>query len=94
MARISSTYKANELKRALANAKRRVKDQQGKSNKKAVKRAKAAGLKLNVFTSRVHNRCKRCGRGRGYLRKFALCRICFRELSLEGHIPGVTKSSW
>lgn len=94
MARISSTYKANELKRALANAKRRVKDQQGKSTKKAVKRAKAAGLKLNVFTSRVHNRCKRCGRGRGYLRKFALCRICFRELSLEGHIPGVTKSSW
>lgn len=94
MARISSTYKANELKRALENAKRRVKEQQGKSTKKAVKRAKAAGLKLNVFTSRVHNRCKRCGRGRGYLRKFALCRICFRELSLEGHIPGVTKSSW
>jgi len=94
MARISSTYKANELKRALENAKRRVKDQQGKANKKAIKRAKAGGMKLNVFTSRVHNRCKRCGRGRGYLRKFALCRICFRELSLEGHIPGVTKSSW
>jgi small subunit ribosomal protein S14 len=94
MARISSTYKANELKRALENAKRRVKEQQGKATKKAVKRAKASGLKMNVFTSRVHNRCKRCGRGRGYLRKFALCRICFRELSLEGHIPGVTKSSW
>lgn len=94
MARISSTYKANELKRALENAKRRVKEQQGKATKKAVRRAKAAGLKLNVFTSRVHNRCKRCGRGRAYLRKFALCRICFRELSLEGHIPGVTKSSW
>ena len=94
MARISSTYKANELKRALANAKSRVKEQQGKANKKAVKRAKAAGLNMNLFTSRVHNRCKRCGRGRGYLRKFALCRICFRELALEGHIPGVTKSSW
>ncbi|HWP44233.1 MAG TPA: type Z 30S ribosomal protein S14 [Blastocatellia bacterium] len=51
-------------------------------------------MKLNVFTSRVHNRCRRCGRGRGYLRKFALCRICFRDLSLEGHIPGVVKSSW
>jgi small subunit ribosomal protein S14 len=94
MARISSTHKANELKRALANAKLRVKEQQGKANKKAVKRAKAAGLNMNVFTSRVHNRCKRCGRGRAYLRKFALCRICFRELALEVHIPGVTKSSW
>ncbi|HEY7910619.1 MAG TPA: type Z 30S ribosomal protein S14 [Blastocatellia bacterium] len=51
-------------------------------------------MNLNVFTSRVHNRCRRCGRGRGYLRKFALCRICFRDLSLEGHVPGVTKSSW
>ncbi|HKA22185.1 MAG TPA: type Z 30S ribosomal protein S14 [Blastocatellia bacterium] len=51
-------------------------------------------MNLNVFTARVHNRCRRCGRGRGYLRKFALCRICFRELALEGHIPGVTKSSW
>ncbi|HEY3136307.1 MAG TPA: type Z 30S ribosomal protein S14 [Blastocatellia bacterium] len=94
MARISSTFKANELKRALANAKLRVREQQGKATKKAVKRAKAAGLNLNVFTSRVHNRCKRCGRGRGYLRKFALCRICFRGLALEGHIPGVTKASW
>ena len=94
MARTSSVYKANELKRALENALRRVKDQQGTVNKKAIKRAKAAGLRLNVFTSRVHNRCRRCGRGRGYLRKFALCRICFRDLSLEGHVPGVTKSSW
>ncbi|MFP5262248.1 MAG: type Z 30S ribosomal protein S14 [Blastocatellia bacterium] len=51
-------------------------------------------MNLNIFTSRVHNRCRRCGRGRGYLRKFALCRICFRDLALEGHIPGVTKSSW
>lgn len=94
MARTSSMYKANELKRALQNAKRRVKEQQGADNKKAVKRAKAAGMNLNIFTSRVHNRCRRCGRGRAYLRKFALCRICFRDLALEGHIPGVTKSSW
>jgi small subunit ribosomal protein S14 len=94
MARTSSVYKANELKRALANAKRRVKQNQGADNKKAIKRAKATGLNLNVFTSRVHNRCRRCGRGRGYLRKFALCRICFRGLALEGHLPGVTKSSW
>jgi small subunit ribosomal protein S14 len=41
-----------------------------------------------------HNRCQRCGRSRAYLRKFALCRICFRELALLGELPGVTKSSW
>jgi small subunit ribosomal protein S14 len=87
-------YKANELKRALDNARQRIKDKYGDSGKKARKRARAEGMNLNVFTSRVHNRCRRCGRGRGYLRKFAICRICFRNLALEGHIPGVTKSSW
>ena len=46
------------------------------------------------FKVRGHNRCLRCGRPRGYLRKFHLCRICFRKLALEGEIPGVTKSSW
>ena len=46
------------------------------------------------FKVRAYTRCKRCGRARAYLRKFKLCRICFRELSLQGHIPGVTKSSW
>ncbi len=46
------------------------------------------------YQVRVHNRCKLCGRPRGYIRKFQLCRICFRELALEGKIPGVSKSSW
>jgi small subunit ribosomal protein S14 len=46
------------------------------------------------FAVRHRNRCKRCGRPRGFLRKFQLCRICFRELSLQGHVPGVIKSSW
>jgi small subunit ribosomal protein S14 len=41
-----------------------------------------------------HNRCGRCGRPRAYLRKFGLCRICFRELALLGHLPGVKKASW
>jgi small subunit ribosomal protein S14 len=41
-----------------------------------------------------HNRCSICGRPRGYMRRFAMCRICFRERALEGHLPGVTKSSW
>jgi small subunit ribosomal protein S14 len=46
------------------------------------------------FKVRQYNRCKRCGRPRGYLRKFGLCRICFRELALAGEIPGVVKASW
>jgi small subunit ribosomal protein S14 len=46
------------------------------------------------FSNRHRNRCRRCGRPRGYLRKFELCRICFRKLSLEGMIPGVRKASW
>jgi len=46
------------------------------------------------YKVRKYNRCKVCGRARGYLRKFALCRICFRELAHKGHIPGVTKASW
>lgn len=46
------------------------------------------------FTVRVRNRCQRCGRPRAFLRKFGLCRICFREMSLRGEIPGVRKSSW
>jgi small subunit ribosomal protein S14 len=43
---------------------------------------------------RHRNRCAQCGRPRGFLRKFKLCRICFRKLALEGQIPGVTKASW
>jgi small subunit ribosomal protein S14 len=50
--------------------------------------------KRRKYDVRVRNRCKRCGRPRGYIRKFELCRICFRELALEGDIPGVAKSSW
>ena len=46
------------------------------------------------FACRQHNRCRRCGRPRSYMRKFQLCRICFRELSLAGFVPGVRKASW
>lgn len=46
------------------------------------------------FQCRLRNRCKVCGRPRGFLRKFSLCRICFRKLALAGEIPGVTKASW
>jgi len=57
----------------------------------------AAGKKAGTnvkFRCRLRNRCKRCGRPRGFLRKFSLCRICFRQLALAGEIPGVTKASW
>lgn len=46
------------------------------------------------FAVQFRNRCRRCGRARSYMRRFALCRICFRELALVGQLPGVTKSSW
>jgi small subunit ribosomal protein S14 len=46
------------------------------------------------YPTRVRNRCMKCGRPRGYMRRFGLCRICFRELALDAKIPGVVKSSW
>lgn len=46
------------------------------------------------FKVRAYHRCNRCGRRRAYIGKFKLCRICFRELALNGQIPGVIKASW
>lgn len=46
------------------------------------------------YSSRKQTRCKICGRSKGYLKKFEMCRICFRERAREGEIPGVRKSSW
>jgi small subunit ribosomal protein S14 len=51
-------------------------------------------LKPSHFVVRRRNRCRSCGRPRGYLRKFALCRLCFRKLALSGEIPGIIKASW
>ncbi|HEY3175024.1 MAG TPA: type Z 30S ribosomal protein S14 [Candidatus Polarisedimenticolia bacterium] len=51
-------------------------------------------IRTPKFKIRKRNRCRLCGRPRGYLRRFAMCRLCFRKLSLQGEIPGVTKSSW
>ncbi len=56
---------------------------------KIAREAKPAKYKI-----RKRNRCRLCGRPRGHLRKFALCRLCFRKLALEGEIAGVIKSSW
>ncbi len=46
------------------------------------------------FSTRGYNRCELCGRRRAYLRKFKVCRLCFRTLANKGEIPGVTKASW
>jgi small subunit ribosomal protein S14 len=60
-------------------------------DRKLLKAKKAATPKLRC---RHRNRCQRCGRPRGYMRKFGLCRICFRQLALAGEVPGVIKASW
>jgi small subunit ribosomal protein S14 len=52
------------------------------------------GKKKPKFKVRINTRCQRCGRSRAVLRKFGLCRICFRDLALKGEIPGVRKASW
>lgn len=46
------------------------------------------------FKVQQKNRCELCGRPRAFMRKFGLCRICFRKLALRGEVPGVTKASW
>jgi small subunit ribosomal protein S14 len=50
--------------------------------------------KKSKYSTRVYNRCAVCGRPRGYIRKFGVCRICFRKLAHEGRITGVKKESW
>ena len=54
----------------------------------------AKEAKTPKYKIRLRNRCHLCGRPRGYIRKFDLCRLCFRKLALEGDVTGVTKSSW
>lgn len=51
-------------------------------------------LKQKKFRVREYNRCPLCGRPRGFIRRFNMCRLCFRKLAGEGQIPGVVKSSW
>ncbi len=54
--------------------------------------AKAA--RKSTFKARAYNRCPICGRPRAYIRKFGICRICFRNMALKGELPGVVKASW
>lgn len=60
----------------------------------ATKAKIAKSKRTPKFSTRGVNRCNRCGRARGYLRDFGLCRICMREMAHKGYLPGVTKASW
>ena len=55
---------------------------------------RVAATKKQKFAVRKHNRCPICGRPRGFIRRFGMCRICFRERALQGEIPGVKKITW
>ncbi len=54
----------------------------------------ARSQKKPKYSTKIVNRCFKCGRKRGFMRDFDLCRICFRELANEGKIPGIKKASW
>ncbi len=60
----------------------------------ATKAQIAKSKKKPKFKTRVIKRCFRCGRKKGFMRKFGICRICFRELANRGELPGIKKSSW
>ncbi len=76
----------------MATTAKRVKD--AKENAKPRLKTAEMRREKRAFSSRRHNRCLICGRPRAFLRRFALCRLCFRQLALRGEIPGVSKSSW
>ncbi|HRJ19514.1 MAG: type Z 30S ribosomal protein S14 [Bryobacteraceae bacterium] len=71
-----------------------AKEAKARMSAEQIRKARAEGKKVPMLEVRHRNRCLRCGRAHGYMRKFKICRICFRNLALSGDIPGVTKSSW
>jgi len=86
-----TSVKARELKRQRMVAKYAA------LRKELREKGDYAALQLlprNSCPTRLHNRCSISGRPRGYMRKFGISRIAFRQLALEGKIPGVTKASW
>ena len=85
------SMKARERKRQRIVAKYAAKR---KSLKEAKDYVGLQKLPKNASPIRLHNRCKLTGRPKGYMRKFRISRICFREMALEGLLPGVFKSSW
>ncbi len=89
--RIKLVEKYREVRTEL---RAKAKDHSISEEERMAARKKLQKLPRNSAQVRVRNRCEITGRPRGYLRKFQVCRIKFRELALKGLIPGVTKSSW
>ena len=85
------SMKAREVKRAKTVAKYAEKR---KALKEAGDYEALQKLPKNASPVRMHNRCKLTGRPKGYMRKFGLCRVKFREMALGGMLPGITKASW
>lgn len=101
MAKISKVVKNEKRKKIAAQyAGRRAELKKIINNPgSSVEQVDEAVMRLQKFPRdasaiRIRNRCSQCGRPRGNLRKFGLCRIALRELALQGQIPGVVKSSW
>lgn len=89
MAKLSMVEKCNRVNAKLA-ARREALLQECKE-----KNIKWAEVKDRMkFSTRAYSRCNKCGRPHAVYRKFGLCRICFRQMALEGLLPGVTKASW
>lgn len=101
MAKISKVVKNEKRKKTVAQyaAKRAELKKIINNPQSSIEQVDEAVIKLqklprNASPVRVRNRCSLTGRPRGFLRKFGMSRVTFRELSLKGQIPGVTKSSW
>ena len=84
--------KNSEEKRA--NLKKIIKSYETSEEEKIKAMDSLNKMKRDSCKIRLHNRCKLTGRPRGFMRKFGLSRLCFREMALAGYIPGITKSSW
>jgi len=72
----------------------RKKDKSFEPKINMAKTSKIVRERKKLLTVRHRNRCQLCGRSRGYLRQFGLCRLCFKKLADKGEIPGVRKASW
>lgn len=77
-----------------AALKKVIKDFNASFEEKEEAMDKLNKMKKNSSKVRLHNRCQLTGRPKGYMRKFGISRLCFREMALDGLIPGITKSSW
>ena len=89
-----TTAKTDEESRELLTLMGAPFAKQGGKGSVAKTSKKVSQKRTPKYSTRAYNRCKICGRPHAYLRKFGICRICFRELAYKGQIPGVKKASW